>query len=180
MAKTEIEVKKSGAAQKPGPAEGQGMNVWNAFRTEMDRLFDRFGSGFRMTPWRGMFGAEPVFRSEASFGIAVPAVDVTEDATAYKISAEVPGITEKDVEVNVSGDMLTFKGEKSEMKEQKEKNYHMSERSYGAFERSFRLPDGVDRDKISADFAKGVLTITLPKTAEAQKATKKIEVKPAS
>jgi len=180
MANTAIEVKKTGAAQKPAPAEARRVNVWNAFRTEMDRLFDRFGSGFRLAPWRSMFDVEPAFRYETSFGIAMPAVDVTEDATAYKISAEVPGMSEKDVEVSVSGDMLTFKGEKSEAKEQKEKNYHISERSYGAFERSFRLPEGVDRDKISAEFAKGVLTITLPKTAEAQSATKKIEVKSAS
>jgi len=180
MADTAIEVKKTGAVQKSAPAEGRGVNVWNSLRTEMDRLFDRFGSGFRLTPWRGMFDAEPAFRYETSLDITMPAVDVTEDATSYKITAELPGMSEKDVEVNVSGDMLTLKGQKSETKEQKEKNYHISERSYGAFERSFRLPDGVDRDKITADCAKGVLTVTLLKTPEAQQEKKKIEVKSAA
>jgi HSP20 family protein len=62
---------------------------------------------------------------------------------------------------------------------QKDKNYHYSERAYGSFQRAFELPASVDRDKIAADFSKGVLTITLPKTAETQKPTKKIEVKSA-
>ena len=77
----------------------------------------------------------------------------------------------------MSGDMVTLKGEKRQEKEDKTENYYISERSYGAFQRSFYIPDGVDRDKIAAQFSKGVLTLTLPKSAEAQKASKKIEVK---
>ena len=88
-------------------------------------------------------------------------------------------MTEKDIEVAVSGDMVTLKGEKRQEREDKTENYHISERSYGSFQRSFYIPDGVDRDKIAAEFSKGVLTLTLPKTAEAQKASKKIEVKAA-
>ena len=104
---------------------------------------------------------------------------MSEDDKAYKITAELPGVEPKDVEVSLSGDMLVFKGEKQQEKEEKAKNYYLSERSYGSFQRAFQLPDGVDRDKVSADFSKGVLTITLPKTAEAQKQSKKIEVKAA-
>jgi HSP20 family protein len=62
-------------------------------------------------------------------------------------------------------------------KEEKDKNYHFSERAYGSFQRAFELPGSVDRNKVAADFSNGVLTITLPKTAEAQKPVKKIEVK---
>ena len=73
--------------------------------------------------------------------------------------------------------MLVLKGEKRQEKEEKDKNYHFSERSYGSFQRAFELPESVDRNKVAADFSKGVLTITLPKTAEAQRPAKKIEVK---
>ncbi len=79
--------------------------------------------------------------------------------------------------MTVSGDTLTIKGEKRQEKEEKEENYYLCERSFGSFQRSFTLPAGVDRDKISSELAKGVLTITLPKTAEAQRQQKKIEVK---
>ena len=79
--------------------------------------------------------------------------------------------------MSVSGDMLVLKGEKRQEKEEKDKNYHFSERAYGSFQRTFDLPASVDRNRVAADFSKGVLTITLPKTAEAQKPQKKIEVK---
>jgi HSP20 family protein len=95
------------------------------------------------------------------------------------VTAELPGMTEKEIEVAASDNTLALKGEKRVEKEQKDKNYYLSERSYGSFQRSFTLPDGVDRDKISADFAKGVLTITMPKTAKAKEAAKKIAVKAA-
>ena len=73
--------------------------------------------------------------------------------------------------------MLTIKGQKTEDKEEKEKDFHLRERRFGAFERSIRVPESVDTDKIEASFKKGVLTVTMPKTAEAQKPVKKIEVK---
>ena len=148
-------------------------------RDEMNRLFDRLTSGFGFPLSRRMSEGFPVPSFSSSFTIASPAVDLTEDSSAYKISAELPGMTEKDIEVAVSGDMVTLKGEKRQEREDKTENYHISERSYGSFQRSFYIPDGVDRDKIAAEFSKGVLTLTLPKTAEAQKASKKIEVKAA-
>jgi len=101
---------------------------------------------------------------------------MSEDQKAYKISAELPGIDAKDIDLSVSDDMLVLRGEKRQEKEEKDKDYHFSERSYGSFQRSFELPSSIDRSKIAADFSKGVLTITLPKTAEAQKPVKKIEV----
>ncbi len=122
-----------------------------------------------------MFETEP-FRQN-SFSFASPAIDMSEDEQSYKICAELPGLDPKDVDISVSGDMLTLKGEKRQETERKEQNYHFSERSYGSFQRAFQLPGSVDRDKISADYSKGVLTIHMPKTAEAQRQPKKIEVK---
>ena len=173
MANTPVEVKKTA----PAPAAP---DAWRSLRTEMDRLFDRFAGGWGMPSLRRMFDAEPTFRYESSLTVPSPAVDITEDEAGYKVTAELPGMNEKEVEVVLSDGMLTLKGEKRAEKEQKDKNFYLSERSYGSFQRSFTLPDGVDRDKIAADFAKGVLTITMPKTAKAKEAEKKIEVKAAA
>jgi HSP20 family protein len=107
----------------------------------------------------------------------VPAIDMSEDEKSYKITAELPGLDAKDVDLSIFGDMLVLKGEKRQESEQKNKNYHFSERAYGSFQRAFELPASVDRDKISADFSKGVLRIEMPKTAEAQRQPKKIEVR---
>jgi HSP20 family protein len=108
-----------------------------------------------------------------------PAVDIAETDKGYEITAELPGLDEKNIEVKLANGSLTIKGEKQEEKEEKEKGYYLHERHFGAFERCFRMPEGVDGDKIEATFKKGVLTVTLPKTPEAQKAEKKITVKAA-
>jgi HSP20 family protein len=86
---------------------------------------------------------------------------------------------EKNVEVKFADGVLTVKGEKQEEREEKKKDYYLNERNFGSFQRSFQVPDGVDADKIEASFKKGVLTVTLPKSAESQKAAKKITVKAA-
>ena len=167
MADVPVEVKKTAPAQTSAP------DIWQSFRSEMDRLFDRFG----FPSLRRVFDIEPAWRSASSFSFSVPAIDMSEDEKAYKISAELPGIDAKDIDVSVSGDMLVLKGEKRQEKEEKDKNYHFSERAYGSFQRAFDLPASVDRAKVAADFSKGVLTITLPKTAEARKPQKKIAIK---
>ena len=169
MADVPVKVKKTAPAQTSLP------DVWQSFRNDMDRLFDRFGSGFGFPSLRRMFDVEPPWRS--SFSFSMPAIDMSEDEKAYKITAELPGMDAKDVDVSVTGDMLVLKGEKRQEKEEKDKNYHFSERSFGSFQRSFELPASIDRNKIAADFSKGVLTLTLPKTAEAQTPAKKIDVK---
>jgi len=172
MANTPVEVKRS--APVPAPAN----DTWQSFRTEMERLFDRFGFG--MKPFRSWLDMEPALQFRTTFEMPSPAIDIVEDAKGYRLTAELPGMAEKDVELIVSGDSLTLKGEKKQETERKEKNYSLSERSYGSFERTFTLPEGVDRDKISADFGKGVLTVTLPKTPAAVAEPKKIEVKAAA
>jgi len=108
-----------------------------------------------------------------------PAVDVIESEKAYEITADLPGMDEKNIEIKVTDGVLTMKGEKQEEKEEKKKDYYLQERSFGSFQRSFELPESVDLDKIEASFKKGVLTVKLPKKAEAQKPAKKIEVKAA-
>jgi HSP20 family protein len=164
------------AAKKSAPAQTSLPDVWQSFHNEMDRLFDRFGSGFGLPSLRRMFEAEPGWRS--SFSFSMPAIDMSEDETAYKISAELPGMDAKDVDVSITGDMLVLRDEKRQEKEQKDKNYHFSERAYGSFQRSFELPPSVDRNRIAADFSKGVLSLTLPKTANAQQPAKKSRSKP--
>jgi HSP20 family protein len=174
MANTPVEVKKT------TPAPAGTTDAWRSLRIEMDRLFDRFAGGWGMPSLRRMFEGEPALRYENSFTVPSPAVDISEDETGYKVTAELPGMSEKEIEVVLSDGMLTLKGEKRAEKEQKDKNFHLTERSYGSFQRSFYVPEGVDREKIAADFSKGVLTITLPKTAKAVEQQKKIEVKAAA
>jgi HSP20 family protein len=155
---------------------------WRPFenlRREIDRLFDDFDGGlWRSRLGRPFFDVQPFWPREASFA-ATPAVDVAETDKAYEIAAELPGMDEKNIEVKFADGILTIKGEKQEEKEEKKKDYYLSERNYGSFQRSFQVPDSVQADKIEANFKKGVLTVTLPKSTEAQKAVKKIDVKAA-
>ena len=111
MTEVPVEVKKAPPARTTLP------DVWQSVRSEMDRLFDRFGSGFGFPSFRRMFDIEPAWRS--SFSLSTPAIDMSEDEKSYKISAELPGIDAKDIDVSVSGDMLVLKGEKRQEKEEK-------------------------------------------------------------
>ena len=144
--------------------------AWHPFESlhrEIDRLFDDFGAGFRWPFSRSRFAAEPLFRRELTWA-KMPAVDVVESEKAYEITADLPGMDEKTIEVKVADGVMTIKGEKQEEKEEKKKDYYLQERA-----------ETVDPDKIEASFKKGVLTVTLPKKPEAQKPAKKIEVKAA-
>jgi len=155
--------------------------MWRPFenlREEIDRLFDDFGRGFWRPFGRSLLAEEPLVRRELAFPTS-PAVDVVESEKAYEITAELPGMDEKNIDVKVADGTLTIKGEKQEEKEEKKKDYYLRERSFGSFERSFAIPEGVDADKIEASFKKGVLTLTLPKKPEAQKPAKKIDIKAA-
>ena len=155
---------------------------WHPFESlhrEIDRLFDDFGMGFRWPFGRSpLLAAEPLFRRQMTWP-KMPAVDIVESENAYEITADLPGMDEKNIEVKVADGVLTMKGEKQEEKEEKKKDYYLQERSFGSFQRSFELPESVDADKIEASFKKGVLTVRLPKKADAQKPAKKIEIKAA-
>lgn len=162
------------------PARGSSLQAWYPFdglHREIDRLFDNFNRGFWRSPFRrSMFDVEPSMSGLSSWA-GEPAVDISESDQAFEIKMELPGMDEKDVEVKLANGGLTIRGEKQEEKEERKKDYYLQERHFGSFERYFRLPDGVDPNKIEASSRKGVLTVTLPKNPEAQKATKKIEVK---
>jgi HSP20 family protein len=138
-----------------------------SFRREVDRMFDDFFSGFGrgLTPiGRGWQGVTPV-------------VDVDETDKELVVSAELPGLEPKDFEVTLSGDLLTIKGEKKAEREQKDGEGYYMERRFGSFSRAVRLPFEVADEKVDAKYDKGVLTIRVPKPAEAQRAVRRIEIK---
>lgn len=173
---TALPIKREKASETTGRT-----NLWQpleSLREEVDRLFDDFGRGLWQPFGRSLFAAEPLLAREPKWA-TVPVVDVVEGEKAFELTAELPGIDEKQVEVKVVDGTLTIKGEKQEQKEEKKKDYYLQERRFGLFERSFDLPETVDADRIEAAFKKGVLTLTLPKKPEAQKPAKTIEVKAA-
>ncbi len=173
---TKLPVKTAGKESPPA------LKHWRPFeslRREIDRVFEDFDGGAWRSPLaRSFFDIQP-FRSRESTWATAPAVDIAETEKTYEITAELPGMDEKNIEVKFADGVVTIKGEKQEEKEEKKKDYYLSERSFGSFQRSFQVPEGVDADKIEANFKKGVLTVTLPKSADAQKAAKKIAVKAA-
>ncbi len=141
-----------------------------SLQREVNRLFDDFfGSGFGLTPFNGGFMEQ--------YGPFNPQVDVTENDQEIKVAAELPGLTEQDVEVSLANDMLTISGEKKAEKEDKGENYYRMERSYGSFQRTIPLPTEVEANKVGATFKNGVLTVTLPKSAQAVQNRKKIAIK---
>jgi HSP20 family protein len=171
--------------QAPQVGGARPENLWQPFaalRNEVDRLFDSFwrGMGAGGTPRREETEPRSLWRLEGSFGLATPAIDVIEAEKEYRIKVELPGMDAGNVELTLSGDMLTIKGEKKDEREEKSESYHLSERRFGSFRRSFQLPRGVDRERVDASFDKGVLTVTLPKTAEAAAQQRKIDIKQGS
>ena len=151
--------------KKGVPAKREDENPFAILRHEMDAMFDNFFRSFDMEPF------------ESRLGAFTPKVDVVESDKEIKITAELPGMDEKDIDVSLQNDMLTIKGEKKEEKEDKGKDYYRMERSYGSFSKTLALPIEVETDKVEARFKKGVLSITIPKTARAVAETKKIAVK---
>jgi HSP20 family protein len=144
---------------------GEEGNPFFALQRRMNEMFDSFFSDFAI---------EPFGEARKQF---VPHMDVKEDEKSYIITAELPGMDDKDIDILLERNMLTLKGEKKEEKEEKEQNYWHVERRYGSFQRVIPLPDEVDMDKVSANFKKGILHITVPKTEKAKSTVKKITVK---
>jgi HSP20 family protein len=145
MADVSVEVKKT------APTEGTAPDVWRSFRSEMDRLFERFG----FPSLRRMFDMESALRPASSFTFSTPAIDMSEDDKAYKISAELPGLDAKDVDVSVSGNTLVLKGQKRQEKEEKEKNYYFSERAYGSFHARSSCPPALIAIRSPQTFPRG-------------------------
>jgi HSP20 family protein len=104
----------------------------------------------------------------------VPAFDISENENEYVVSAELPGIDSKDLDITLSEGLLTVKGEKKQEKEENGDNYHRVERTYGSFQRNFRIPERVKEDEVDATYKDGVLKLTLKKAEKSE--VKKIEV----
>jgi HSP20 family protein len=137
-------------------------NPFFALQHEIDRLFEGLARNFAGFPSRDV----------------MPSMDLSETDKEIEITAELPGLEEKDIQLNVADNVLTIRGEKKNEREETKKDYHMVERSYGSFTRSVQLPDGVNPDDIKAVIAKGVLKVTVPKPAPSQ--SKKIDIKTAT
>jgi len=131
-------------------------------RREMDRLFDRFSEGW---PFRGF----------AETGRWMPSMDVCETDKELVVRAELPGMDPKEIDICLSGNVLTIKGERKNEREEKKENFHLVERSSGSFSRTLQLPAEVNADKIEASYKDGVLSVKMPKTEP--EAVKKVEVK---
>ena len=140
---------------------------WDPFRdlmdiqNQMNRIFSQYGGGNR---------------EEAVATNFVPPVDVYEDQNGITLKLEVPGIDEKDINVQLENNVLTVSGERKFEKEEKEENFHRVERRYGSFTRSFTLPNTVDNENVQADYDKGVLKIHLNKRAEAKPKQIKVSI----
>lgn len=139
-----------------------------ALQKEMNNLFDHFQSSFDLP---GL-----TFNDNA-FGDFNPRVDMKDLEKEISVTAELPGMEEKDVQVKLNGDVLTISGEKKSQKEEDVKGHYRMERIYGTFSRSLLLPAEVELDKCTATFKNGVLHVVLPKTKESEKASKNIPVK---
>lgn len=124
---------------------------------EIDRLFDDAFRGFGFPAL-----AVPGWPSEWP-GMLKPALDIQETDQQYRITFEVPGVEEKDIQITLNNDVLVVRGEKRQEQEKKEGGFHRVERSYGSFQRALNLPGDANQDSIKADFKNGVLTITMDK-----------------
>jgi len=135
-------------------------------RDDMDHVFDRF--------WRDPWSASlaDLFPSSGGFGLQVNLAESDNDVI---VTTELPGVDSEDIDIDVSGNTLTIRGEKKQEKEDKKQNYHYVERSYGSFHRSVQLPSAADPNKVDANFKNGILTVTLQKRPDAK--PKRIEVK---
>lgn len=140
-------------------------NPFVSLQREMNRLFDSFFNEFAP------------MKLDTGWSEFYPTVDIKENEKEVKIEAELPGMDEKDIDIRISGNVLTLKGEKKQEREERNGNYYRMERSYGSFHREIMLPAEVEEDKAEAFFKKGVLTIRLPKKPEAQSKMKRIEIK---
>jgi HSP20 family protein len=144
------------------------MDRCSQLHREIDRVFGDFMTDW---PWTGRMN-----RIERRFGSFMPEIDVTETDKDLRVTAELPGMDEQDLEVSYFEGGLMIKGEKREEHEEQKGDFYRSERQFGAFERMIPLPSDINPDKAKASFKKGVLEITLPKTEEARSHRKTIPI----
>ncbi|MGA7328465.1 MAG: Hsp20/alpha crystallin family protein [Rhodomicrobium sp.] len=174
MAETPVKTPAEARASLP-PARPR--DFFGGLRGEIDRVFEEFDRSFWGMPTRWRAPETSFFRRALSSSAWSPSVDIGEKDGMFEVTADLPGLDEKNIDVKLSDGILTVKGTREESKEEKKKGYYVSERQFGSFERTFQVPESVDADKIDAHFKNGVLTISLPKKPEALKAEKKISIK---
>jgi len=138
-------------------------------RDEMNRIFEDF--------FERPLGLSPLSRETSLPTSFMPDLDISDSEDEIMVSAELPGMEPEDIDIQLSGNTLMISGEKSSEKEEKGKRYYRQERSYGSFRRSIPIPDEIDQEKIDASYQRGVLKVSLPKTAGAKKNSKSIPVK---
>ena len=146
----------------------EGENPMLAIQNEMNRMFDQFFS--EDFPFSTSLLARPTMEF-------FPRLDISENDTEFQVTAELPGMEEKDLQIRLEKDTLVLSGEKKSETEHKGKTYHRVERSYGSFERVIPFDTQLDEDKVSAVFKNGVLTVTLPKAGDAIRKSRQIEIK---
>lgn len=173
--------KKKGSAKKvkspaevPVRGEVSTFEPFQTLRKQVDDLFTNFTVSwphFEMPKieWPTLTGMD----TES----AIAKFDLSENGNSVKVVADIPGVDEKDVEVLVRDGVLTIKGKKNSEREEEGEDFYISERGFGSFSRAFRLPDGVDEQAVVADFDKGVLTVTLPKTSKIKTEVRRVPVK---
>jgi HSP20 family protein len=150
---------------------------FTAMQMEMNRFLDdtfRQMAGFGLFP--ALRAARP-FAASAAPLFGQPATDIKETDQAYLLDIELPGLTPKDVEISIQGDVLTVAGQKAEVRDDNTAAYRISERRFGRFERVFPIAPDVERDKIQASFRDGVLEISLPRNVQAGPQKSKVEIK---
>lgn len=157
-----------GRGREQTPARRQDVDPFRDLQRQMNALFDDF---FRDFPLDSRWGDRRL--AAAGFN---PRVDVSETEKEVRVSAELPGMDEKDITVEMGDAAITIRGEKKEEKEEKGKNWFTRELSCGSFHRIIPLPSSVEGEKANAKFKKGVLTITVPKKAEEQARRKAIKI----
>ena len=153
-----------------------GRDPFGSFRREMDRLFDDF-----FAPVEGRsFAGQPATRNGGAMAALWPSLDVDETDQAYVVTAELPGLDAKDVQLDLKDNALTLSGEKRSEHKEENGGRRYSERSFGRFERTIPFPAEIDADKVEARCANGVLTITLPKNAPARDQARRIQIQGAN
>lgn len=138
-----------------------------SLQQEMNRLFDSFFQGFEHKMFSPFEETAQMFR---------PSLDIAESDRDLKVTVELPGLTEKDIDLSISNNSLSIKGEKREEKEENTSGYYRMERHYGSFYRTIPLPCAIDEEKVEAKFKDGVLSVTLPKSSQVLQETRKITV----
>jgi HSP20 family protein len=173
MAEKATQMAKAQPAQTPAPAQPRGVSRFRsspflALERELEALFDDFRRGFR---WPGLLSAAGPLGHER-----IPAFDVYEDGDDVVVTAELPGMSKEDIEVNLTDSTLTVKGEKKRQQESKDENYAHSERSFGMISRTVELPFEVKADQAKASLKDGVLEVRIPKSDAAKQRSRKIQV----